>query len=196
MAYCTNSEVKAHIGNISGIGDDELIIDIITYAQAFIDRYTHRTFAAGSDTSRTFDSVRDVAGLTLLFDEDLAAITSVINGDGTTVTSSEYVTEPRNAVDIPYYGLTLLRSAGINWLAQDDGDNENAITVTGKWAWSTTPPDDVKHACIELSAYIYKSRDAGPDQDRAIVAEGIFVAPSAIPNRIKEILRPYIKSYL
>lgn len=189
MAYCTDAEVKTRIGGIKGQSDDALIEALITEAQAWIDAHTNRTFEASADTTRTFDAFADVGGLTLFLDRDLAAITSVTNGDGTTVTSGQYVTEPRN--DTPYYGLTLLRSSALTWLQEDDGDNEDAIAIVGKWAYSTEAPNDIKRACIQLAAFFYRSRDAGPDQDRTIIVDGMVITPGRIPREVTELLRPY-----
>ncbi len=189
MAYCTNTEVKTEIGGISGSGDDTFITSLIVRAQQWIDTYADRTFEASANSDRTFDAFDDVEGLTLNLDEDLATINTITNGDASTVTTTEYVTEPRN--DTPYYAIKLLRSASVVWLPEDDGDNENAITISGKWAFSTSPPEDVKGACIKLSAFYYRSRDAGPDQDRTIIADGIVIAPGRIPREVVEALRPY-----
>ena len=112
MAYATIQQVKQYLG-ISATTDDALIKGLADRAQAVIDAYCHRTFEAGTDTTRTLDAVDDVDGDTLWLDEDLCAITSVTNGDSTTVTTSQYVTEPRN--DTPYYARRMRSDSYVVW---------------------------------------------------------------------------------
>ena len=36
----------------------------------------------------------------------------------------------------------------------------DAISITGRWAWSLTAPPDIAQACARLAAFLYKQRDA------------------------------------
>jgi len=92
MSYCTVTDVKTYL-NTTTAGDDLLIGDLIDSAQEAIDNYTHRTFEASADTTHYFDDDNlDGDGDTLILDGDLCAITSITNGDGDTVTTSDYKT--------------------------------------------------------------------------------------------------------
>lgn len=191
-AYCTSAEVRTYLG-ISSTGDDALITALIARAQAAIDLHTHRTFSSTADSTRSFTVGEDTEGRLLWFDEDIVSITTVTtNADastGTTVSSTEYITMPRNRT--PYYGLKIKSSVDKDWTFTNDP--ESGITVAGKWAYSTTPPDDVKHACIRLSSYYYQQKDAQVFDVTAIPDAGVITLPQGIPSDVKIILEPYIK---
>ena len=188
MAYCGVDELKEYLG-VTGATDDAMLLTLLAAAQRTIDSYCARTFEAAADTVRTFDSQRDVDGYTLTVDSDLCAITSIVNGDGTTISNSHYVTEPRN--ETPYYAIRLKASAGKVWTSTVAGDSENAITVTGKWAYSTSAPSDIAHVCKRLAAYIYRQKDNAGDLDRAVIAGNSTILPAQIPSDIRLMLAPY-----
>lgn len=186
MAYAAASDVKTYLG-ITGSGDDTLITALIGRAQAIIDRETGTTFEASSDTTRYFDAEEDTDGKYLLFDRWCAAITTVTNGDSTEVTSAEYAKEPRG--DGPYYGIKILGSSTQAWAYTTDA--ENAISVLGKWAYSTMPPADIVHATIRLTAFLYRQRENANDVDRAIVVGNATVLPSQLPQDVMRLIAPY-----
>ena len=188
MAYCGVDELKEYLG-VTGATDDAMLLTLLAAAQHTIDSYCARTFEATADTVRTFDSQRDVDGYTLTVDSDLCAITSIVNGDGTTISNSHYVTEPRN--ETPYYAIRLKASAGKVWTSTVAGDSENAITVTGKWAYSTSAPSDIAHVCKRLASYIYRQKDNAGDLDRAVIAGNSTILPAQIPSDIRLMLTPY-----
>jgi len=183
--YTDTTTLKRYLG-ISGTADDTLLTELITRAQAIIDRWTGRTFEAATDTTRRFDAT-DPSGGALFFGADLCAITSIVNGDGTTLALTDYVTLPRNTT--PYYGIALKRLGGVLWTYTTDP--ENAIAVTGKWAYSTTAPADIAGACVRLAAYMYRQKDNAGELDRAIVAGNATILPGQIPNDVMLTLRPY-----
>jgi len=186
MAYTTAANVKTYL-KITGSGDDTLIGDLITRAQKAIESYCGRVFEAASDTTRYFDAVEDVAGRRLWLDKDLCAITSVTNGDGDTVSSADYVTQPRN--DTPYYALTLVTSSTVSWTYTDDP--EDAIAIVGKWAYSTTAPADIVHATIRLASYYYRQKDAQVFGVTSNPEQGQLQIPEGIPRDIRAMLWPY-----
>jgi len=188
MAYCGVDELKEYLG-VTGATDDAMLLTLLAAAQRTIDSYCARTFEATADTVRTFDSQRDVDGYTLTVDSDLCAITSIVNGDGTTISNSHYVTEPRN--ETPYYAIRLKASAGEVWTSTAAGDSENAISITGKWAYSTSAPSDIAHVCKRLAAYIYRQKDNAGDLDRAVIAGNSTILPAQIPSDIRLMLAPY-----
>lgn len=186
MAYATASDLKTYL-DISGTTDDTLLAALISRAQAIIDRETGTTFEAANDSTRYFDAVTDIDGRYLMFDRWIASITTVTNGDSVEVTSSEYAKEPRG--DGPYYGIKLLGSSTQGWTYTTD--HENAITVVGRWAWSTTPPADIVHATLRLAAFLYRQRDNANDVDRAIVVGNATVLPSQMPADVRTLIMPY-----
>ena len=187
MAYTTADAMRAYAG-ISGSGDDGLLATFADAAQAHIDKYTRRTFE-GSDTARYFTIGRETEGRWLWFDEDLASITEILNGDAsaTEVTSGQYVVEPKDA---PYYGVKILASASKVW--EYVTDPENAIKVTGVWAYSTTAPDDIVQAATRLAVFMYRQKDTSLDLDRPLITDaGVTLLPAGLPNDVKSLLLPY-----
>ena len=186
MAYTTSALLKTYLGATTS-NDDTLLTALIARAQAIVDAHCRRTFEASANTERTFDAVRDVKALLLYLDADLCEINSITNGDAVTVTSGQYTTEPRNQT--PYHAIRLLSSASVSWTYTTDP--EDAITITGKWAYSTAAPDDIVHATLRLAAYLYRQRDNAADLDRAVIAGNATILPAQLPSDIKTILAPY-----
>lgn len=186
MAYLSASDLKAYLG-ISGSGDDTLLGLLVARAQVAVDRYCNRTFEASANTTRYFDAIGPhVAGPVLYLDRDLCAINTVTNGDGATVSSDAYVTQPRN--DAPYYALRLKANSGVVWTYTDDW--ENAIEISGKWAYSTTAPADIVQAATRLAAFYYRQKDA-PLQDVTAIEAGVVIRPLAMPDDVRGLLNPY-----
>jgi len=194
MAYCELDEVKNYLG-VGAVTDDALIEPLIVRAQKIIDTYTARIFECSTDTTRKFDAVRDVEGDLLYFNEDICSITLVKtnadNGTGGEIVSavSEYITLPRYVT--PYHAIRILRSSDKFWTYTTDP--ENGIVVTGKWAFSTTAPADIKHACIRLAGYLYRQKDAQTYDVTADAMTGMLTIPQGIPADVKLILNMYKK---
>jgi len=192
MAYCENADVKTYLG-ISEAGDDDLIDDLIDRAQAGVEIYTSRKFEADADTTRYFDAVADVDGALLYLDEDLCAVTSVTtdaDGDADSLTqNTHYITVPRNIT--PWHALKMLSSSNYDWTYT--GDPEAGIEIVGRWAYSTTPPDDVKHACVRWAAYLYRQKDSQVFDTTAIPDAGVITIPQGIPADVEKLLAPYVK---
>jgi hypothetical protein len=190
MAYCTIAQVTEYLG-ITGTGDDDIIDALITRAGAWIDTYTGRTFEASADTTRSFTVDDDTEGRWLHFDADLASITTVTtNADATTpttVSSTEYVTHPRN--DTPYYAIQILSSVDKEWTYTTNP--ENGVTVAGRWAYSTSAPNLIVHACVRLTAYLYRQRDAQVFETTALPDAGVITTPTGMPREVKIMLEPY-----
>lgn len=184
--YATVAQLKTYLG-LSGSGEDSLLGDLLDRATTAIEQYTRRVFEAASDTTRYFDAVDDVEDRRLWFDREICQITTVTNGDSTTVSSDDYVTEPRN--DAPYYALTLKSGSTVTWTYSDDA--ENAISVTGRWAYSTEPPADIVHATVRLAGFFYKQKDAQVFETTAQPDMGMITVPQSIPRDVRAILFPY-----
>ena len=187
MAYATVAELREYL-DITGTGDDDLLLLMLDAVTAAIDRYTLRTFAATADTTRTFDAYADSDGRTLMLDEDLCAITTITNGDNVAVGATQYTTEPRNRT--PYYAIKLKLSAGKIWETDNNGDAEDAISITGKWAYSLTPPYDIQQACLQWGAYLYRQKDSQVFDVTATPETGTMTIPKGIPATVKKLLDP------
>jgi len=189
MSYCTVGDIKTYL-DISEYGDDVLLASCIERAQAVIDRHTSRTFEASADATKYLDALEDVDGRTLYVRSvgDLCAITSVTNGDGTVLAATDYVTQPRSLT--PYYAIRLLASSGHTWTYVTDP--ENAITVVGKWAYSTSAPADIEQACVRLAVVFYRQKDTTAEIDRPLLAgDGTIVMPQTMPSDVRSLLKPY-----
>lgn len=196
MSYTSYSLVKAELG-LSNDDDQILITGYVTLAQRIIEAPpplgTGRVFEASQDTTRYMDapasdSDRGLDGplYVLFLDGDLCQITSVVNGDGTTVASLSYVTKPR--VRTPYYALRLKSGADLTWTY--DESPEGAIAVTGRWAYATSAPADIARAALRLCVWMYRSRDnAGFDQD--IQTDDGLILGAKIPRDIRAVIESY-----
>jgi hypothetical protein len=190
MAYATAAQLRYDLG-IDSNEDDTMLSTLAADAQEAIDTYCHRTFEASADTTRYIDAVGEhVRGRVLFVDHvgDLCAITTVTNGDGVAVAGNERITEPRN--ETPYTAVRLLGSSGKSWAYSTDW--EGAISILGRWAYSTTAPADINRACRMLAAFYYRQKDL-PYVDVTAVEAGIVVRPTGMPAAVKQLLVGYVK---
>lgn len=128
--------------------DDALIVQLIATATAMAHGYCARSFVPYRQ-ARVYDATGEHIDPIneLLLDADLLAVTSVTNGDGTTVTGDQYVLRPANAW--PKRAIKLKASSNLTWTY--DGDWEQAISIEGVWgyhqsygsAWVNTGVQDV-----------------------------------------------------
>ncbi len=187
MAYTSLGSLKTYLA-ITTATDDALLTDLIARAGAIIDAYCGRVFEAAADSTRTLDARRDVSDdrRTLYIDADLAQITSVSNA-GVAVAPTAYVPEPYTP---PYYGLRLRIASGLTWTYVTDP--EDAISITGRWAYSVSAPADIQQACIRLAAYLYRQRDHAGEIDRPLVTpDGHTLLPGRMPEDVVLMLDPY-----
>lgn len=201
MSYTTLAAVRNE-AKVTGTGDDALLTGYITLAQRIIEAYpplgTGRVFEVSSDTTRYLDAPADSLdnrldgpNYVLLLPDDLCSITSIVNGDGTTLSTSDYVTEPRSHT--PYYAIRLKSGLGNIWTF--DTSPEGAIAITGKWGFSTSVPADIQRAATRLCVWMYRSRDnAGFDQD--IQTEDGMILGARMPRDIRAILDTYVRGII
>jgi len=192
MSYCSVEDVLTY-GDIASSADDPLLLELIDRAQKIIEKHTARIFEASANTARTFDAVRDVEKRTLYLDQDLASLNSVTNGDGNAIATSVIVTEPRNRT--PYFALTIRSDQTTSWTYNDYP--ENAISISGKWAYSTTAPDDIVQATVRLATFLYRQRESHESLDRPLLTgDGVTILPVHLPADVLQLLKPYIRVVL
>lgn len=188
--YCTLEELKSYLGIGEEIeSDDALLTSLIISAASIIEAKTARRFESTSTSTRYFDAEADVQKRELFFDDDICSITGVVNGDGLTVLSTNYVTHPRH--ETPYHSIRLKDSADTDWTYEDTP--EDAIAITGHWAYSVTPPTVIKHACLRLASFLYRQKDNAVDIDRPLVGDGVMVMPAKLPSDVDAMLKPYVR---
>jgi hypothetical protein len=195
--YCTVAEVKYLIGDNlqANTNNDTILTSLITQARSVIDSYCGgkppriRTFEASGDSTRMFNAL-DPIGRTLYLHDDLATTPSTVSDStGTLTLNTDYIllsdyTPPR----APYSRIKLLTR---DWTYSTYPDN--AITVTGKFAYSTTPPNDIKLACIELVTVAYRQRDTVAGVFASMTGEnGAVIHPDGTAKRVIDKLEPYV----
>lgn len=77
-----------------------------------------------------------VNGLTLTLPKPLLSLTSLVNGDGSAITSESYTLTPRAGA--PYTGIRLTPGS-LYWRPDPYGVYDDAIAVTGVWSGSARP---------------------------------------------------------
>lgn len=157
--------------------DDALIEDMIEAASRFIDEKTQRTFYARTET-RNFDVPPNKR--VLILDDELLSLTSLTNGDSSTIATGDVRLYPLN--NAPYSLVKIKSGSNEWWKADTDGDKEEAIKVEGSWGFSTTAPADVKQACMEIVKNLYGRRFGAEGEDSAVTLTvgGVVIEPTDI----------------
>ena len=183
MSYAELIQVKDYMG-INTNTDDVLLMRLLDSASGIIDASTGRNFSAKT-ASYTFDA-ENIKGKILLLDSyDLLTVTKLTNGDGDEIASANYVLLPRNTT--PKWQIKL--KSGYDW---EFDDEDSVITVAGTWGYSATPPDDIVHACIRLTSFLYRQKDNSSDTDRPLVTgDGVTIMPSSLPSDVTAMLKRY-----
>ncbi|MCA9940553.1 MAG: phage gp6-like head-tail connector protein [Anaerolineales bacterium] len=189
MAYASLAQLKEYLGTSSPT-DDDLMTRLLAAAQAGIEQNRGgRRFEAVDDEVRYVDyDDFHVVDRTLYLDDDLCQITQIVNGDGTIVSPDDYVTIPRHAT--PFYAIRLKQGRSIVWTYSDTP--EDAIAITGRWAYSVTPSANVTQATIRLAAWMYRQKDTSKDSGDKVMlgAFGPVVLPSRLPSDVLDLLPP------
>lgn len=185
--YATLQNVKDWLnskGLTTDATDDAVIETIIGAASRYIDGQINTQFYTVSET-HYFDAPKRIDDI-LFFDDELASITSITNGDGSTIPSTAYVMYPANA--LPYYGVQMLRNAGTAWLTKN-GSPQQAIAVAGTWGNVAAAPDDIKTACVLIAVGIYRRRKGENTTGKTIITSGgVVVMPDDVPGIAADII--------
>jgi hypothetical protein len=188
MAYAATSDVKDSLGiPACDNTDDTLIGDFIAAAQALIETECRRIFEASAGTcdddysTRHFSMYEDVdEDGWLMLDKDLAVLRTIDTGDGDEYDSTDgvWLTDPRDST--PIHAIKLREDSNLYWTYTTEPDDD--IAIEGKWAYSVTPPVDIKHATMRLAAWLYRQKDIGADVDRPVITpDGSVILPSKMP---------------
>jgi len=199
--YAEVADLKVYL-DITSNSEDMLLELMLEAATQMIDTACHRRFVPAGhgqqQVPETFKftplSERSNGNLlddyTLNLGMDLLSLTSITNGDGTPIPVSGVVLLPSNTT--PANMIRIKSSSSYFWTYTESP--EEAVSVTGKWAYSEHPPKSIELACLRLAGYLYKQRELGPDSDRAVLsADGVVLAAPKIPGDILTILAPFIR---
>jgi hypothetical protein len=193
--YATLTNIKTRLQITStAAGDDAFISSCITRASAIIDQYTDNHFTKNTGQTRKYD-IPTRNPRRLLLDDWLISCTSVTNGNGVVIPSTEYILEDYN--NPPYYAIVLKRTTAYFFMPDNTMNEKKVIAVLGDWGWWTVQPDDITEACERLTVQIYKSRRGeNMTASTVITPAGVLQTPRAMSKDIQDLLDPYRKSVL
>lgn len=192
MAYPVLADFKTFMG-ISGATYDTNLTTALEAAVAEAEGYTGRVFVVASSAKEFpvewpyFDKARSRLNTM----EEFTALTTLVNGDGVTITSADYVLYP---VSVPYYIVTLNRDSGYFFW---DGGDSSPVTVTADWGNSVDVPNDLKRAIMLLAQRLYYEPlqgAAGPVQ--SVGKSGLVTMPASMPRSVKIVLDRYRRAAL
>lgn len=195
MAYTTRALIKTRLAIGSTTEHDTAIDNWISAATSWINNETGRVFEAATDT-KYFTPLTQANGGNLSEDYrtlwvspfNLVTITTLTNGDSTTVASSKYVLLPAN--NAPYYGIRLKSDAAISWTYSTAP--ENAISIAGTWGWSAAVPAVITEATEQVVVYWYQNQKAGGNAGQATVSgDGTYLPAPRLPKDLSDLLCAY-----
>jgi hypothetical protein len=133
-SYATLADFKANATArgqtmTTDTADDAVIEGLLESASRYLDLQTSRQFYP-SVTTRLFDIPQTS---TLFLDDDLLELTTLTNGDGTTINSTNYILLPSNTY--PRFGIELKSTSGLAWLADSSSNTKQVISVAGVWGF-------------------------------------------------------------
>ena len=189
MAYCSVSDVALALNLVANTGDDDAhLVRIVEAACNWIDRYCNVPsggFAVTADSTRYYIAA-DVRGNDLLLDVPLLAVTSITNGDMGTVPSNGYRLWPINGQR--KWRVQLLSTYGSAW---DVADDDDVVTIVGKFGSSLTLPAAVREAAIMLAGWLFKRYQAALQDNAAAPELGQIVYWEAVPKQVVALLAPF-----
>lgn len=196
--YCTLAEIKAQIPEsiyATVTTYDAAISPLITTASRLIDRLMGRwdNFFSGSSETRYFNGVQ---GDCIQIDEFVSVSAvyvseqgGVASGSYTQLAATDFYPEPANATlnHRPYNALVMdyINGAELAWFPF-----RKAVKVVAVFGWSSTPPQEVKQACIiQTIRWVMRSKqmyqDTGAD---AAMGPLIFKGTELDPD-VKSLLK-------
>jgi hypothetical protein len=207
IIYATLAQIKAAITDKSEAGagfptsGDTNLTRLENAAARTIDLYVSsilgrpRTFVAASDTTRTFHALSDVIGTILYTASDLAQTPSTVTHNNTATTvvvSTNYILRSKHAPHVaPYTALQLID--GTSWTYNTALTPVNAISITGRFAYSVTPPDDIVQATIQLTTSAWRQRHTTANvQSVTVSMDGTLIFPDGLPKQVVDLLQPYL----
>lgn len=195
--YATLAQFKAVLSvNSYDAQDDALIEDLITRASRTIDGITGKWFYANTQT-RYFPVPN---GRELALDAGLLSVTTLTNGDGTTIASTEYTLLPRNRPS--KFVVKLNDRSATYWQPATTTSDDYPISIAGSWGYvnrSASDPESARvvynteTACLQIAAQQYKERKGQAGGQVQVTAAGVVITPyGAVPKLAYDLISPYI----
>ena len=142
---------------VSGKFEDAELEAAIEAASRDIDDQTGRTFF-GNTATRYYVVGEDTEGSTLTLDRALLSVTTLTNGDGSTLTeNTHFVLLPLN--EDAKHEIYLVPSGLKQWSYTSDPYTDT-VSVLGSWGDASSAPANIKQACLLRAAWLYKRKDA------------------------------------
>lgn len=188
--YASSGDFTARVRITSTDTTDDGVIDsIIEAASRVIDSETRRTFYARG-TTRYYDVPN--SNWLYIEDDDLLTITKLTNGDGTEISSGDYLTLPYN--ENPKYAVKIKDSSTVTFEFDSTNNGERAISISGSWGYCTSTPADIKEACLQIASnYYHKRFGEGDSSETTITAGGVVITAKDIPASARAILDNYAR---
>lgn len=147
MHYATLYQVRQYLRREGAdpTVDDNRLIQFINEAVRLIDNYKGRRFDCRLETryfdypERRRETIGNYSEPALIgkdylrLDDDLLAVSTLTNGDGTSIASTAYTLHPKNLY--PKHKIELVSSSGVTWLTDAEGDKRQVISLTGYWGY-------------------------------------------------------------
>jgi hypothetical protein len=161
--------------------DDVYIERLLERCSREWDGDTQSWFYAHTQTRR-YDLPR---GRALCLDAPLLSVSSLTNGDGLAIASTEYNLTPYNG---PHHtAVELLGSSNTSWQPGVSGDTRGVVYVAGSWGYvdrTSTDPEsarvigNTKTAVLALALALYRKRyGVGTDGAATITGAGVVITP-------------------
>jgi hypothetical protein len=150
MAYPVLAELKTFMG-IAGATYDTNLTTALAAAIKDIELYCGRVFVAAS-AAKEFAIAWPYVGKRrdrLNTFAEFTAVTTLVNGDGTTIASGDYTLYPTAA---PHYMITLNPDSGLFFW---NGGDSTPITLTADWGYSADVADDLERAILLTAQQFY-----------------------------------------
>lgn len=201
--YCTLANIKDRLnplGVATQATDDAIIESLIEQASRAIDVFCGgRTFYARTAETRYYNVPPDRQ---LDLDDDLLSVTTLTNGDSTTIAATDYVLVERGRP--PYFGIRLKESSTVVWEMDSSGNTEWVISIAGTWGYIDRAGTDARslrvleateEACIliVLDAY-HKFSNVNSSNTSIITPSGAVITAEGIPVKARDLISLFRKS--
>ena len=162
-------------------GDDVFIERLLERCSREFDGDTGQWFYAHQQ-ARIYDVPK---GRCLELDAPLLAVTTITNGDDTTMESTEYLLYPLNGPNKAE--IRIKQNSSVLWQYNSSGETEGVITVNGQWGYvdrdsvdpeSMMPILNSKSAVLALALAVYKRRyGVGAEGLATVTGAGVVITP-------------------